>query len=144
MSIPKKENKINIFDFVNTVPTKTFKRGEIIVREGEPSNERMYFILSGVLSVGMGSPDTGNFHEVRKLSTGEFFGEIALISSHSRAMTVFIDSDRAQLGILDKQNLIRIANSNPMFVYALLQTYVERLIEAEQKLKELTEVEDGA
>lgn len=143
MSIPKKDNRINIFDFVNTVPTKTFKRGEIIVREGDPSNEKMYFILSGTLSVGMGAPDQGNFHEVRKLSTGEFFGEIALISSHARAMTVFIESDRAQLGILDKQNLIRIANSNPMFVYALLQTYVERLIEAEQKLKELTEVSDG-
>ncbi len=143
MSIPKKDNKINIFDFVNTVPTKTFKRGEIIVREGEPSNEKMYFILSGSLSVGMGSPDQGNFHEVRKLATGEFFGEIALISSHPRAMTVFIESDRAQLGILDKQNLTRIANSNPMFVYALLQTYVERLIEAEQKLKDLTEASDG-
>lgn len=143
MSIPKKDNRINIFDFVNTVPTKTFKRGEIIVREGDPSNEKMYFILSGTLSVGMGAPDQGNFHEVRKLSTGEFFGEIALISSHARAMTVFIESDRAQLGILDKQNLIRIANSNPMFVYALLQTYVERLIEAEQKLKDLTEDSDG-
>ncbi|MCU0823388.1 MAG: cyclic nucleotide-binding domain-containing protein [Leptospira sp.] len=143
MSIPKRDNKINIFDFVNTVPTKTFKRGEIIVREGEPSNEKMYFILSGVLSVGMGSPEMNNFHEVRKLSTGEFFGEIALISAHPRSMTVFIESDRAQLGILDKQNLIRIANSNPMFVYALLQTYVERLIEAEQKLKDLTEANDG-
>ena len=64
MSIPKKDNRINIFDFVNTVPTKTFKRGEIIVREGEPSNEKMYFILSGSLSVGMGAPDQGNFHEV--------------------------------------------------------------------------------
>ncbi|TGL59220.1 Crp/Fnr family transcriptional regulator [Leptospira ognonensis] len=134
-----KENTINIFDFVNTVPTKSFKRGEIIVREGEPSNEKMYFILSGILSVGMGSPDQNNFHEVRKLSTGEFFGEIALISAHPRTMTVYIHSDRAQLGILDKQNLIKIANSNPMFVYALLQTYVERLIEAEQKLKELTD-----
>lgn len=134
-----KENTINIFDFVNTVPTKSFKRGEIIVREGEPSNEKMYFILSGTLAVGMGSPDQNNFHEVRKLSTGEFFGEIALISAHPRTMTVYIHSDRAQLGILDKQNLIKIANSNPMFVYALLQTYVERLIEAEQKLKELTD-----
>ncbi|TGN18948.1 Crp/Fnr family transcriptional regulator [Leptospira idonii] len=141
MSIPKKENRINIFDFVNTVPTKSFKKGEIIVREGEPSNEKMYFILSGTLSVGMGSPDQRNFQEVRKLSTGEFFGEIALISAHPRTMTVFIESDRAQLGILDKQNLIKIANSNPMFVYALLQTYVERLIEAEQKLKELTEID---
>ncbi|BDA80018.1 Crp/Fnr family transcriptional regulator [Leptospira kobayashii] len=139
MSLPKKENRINIFDFVNTVPTKSFKRGEIIVREGEPSNEKMYFILSGTLSVGMGAPDQKNFHEVRKLSTGEFFGEIALISAHPRTMTVFIESDRAQLGILDKQNLTKIANSNPMFVYALLQTYVERLIEAEQKLKELTD-----
>jgi CRP/FNR family cyclic AMP-dependent transcriptional regulator len=134
-----KDNTINIFDFVNTVPTKSFKRGEIIVREGEASNERMYFILSGVLAVGMGAPDQNNFHEVRKLSTGEFFGEIALISAHPRTMTVYIHSDRAQLGILDKQNLIKIANSNPMFVYALLQTYVERLIEAEQKLKELTD-----
>jgi CRP/FNR family cyclic AMP-dependent transcriptional regulator len=132
-------NTINIFEFVNTVPTKSFKRGEIIVREGDPSNEKMYFILSGVLSVGMGSPDKNNFHEVRKLTTGEFFGEIALISAHPRAMTVFIQSDRAQLGILDKPNLIKIANTNPMFVYALLQTYVERLIEAEQKLKELTD-----
>ncbi len=134
-----KENTINIFDFVNTVPTKLFKRGEIIVREGDVSNEKMYFILNGVLSVGMGSPDQNNFHEVRKLSTGEFFGEIALISAHPRTMTVYIHSDRAQLGILDKQNLIKIANNNPMFVYALLQTYVERLIEAEQKLKELTD-----
>jgi CRP-like cAMP-binding protein len=134
-----KDTTINIFDFVNTVPTKSFKKGEIIVREGEASNEKMYFILSGVLSVGMGAPDQNNFHEVRKLSTGEFFGEIALISAHPRTMTVYIQSDRAQLGILDKQNLIKIANSNPMFVYALLQTYVERLIEAEQKLKDLTD-----
>ncbi|GBF50171.1 cyclic nucleotide binding protein [Leptospira ryugenii] len=133
----KKENTINIFDFVNTVPTKLYKKGEIIVREGDASNEKMYFILNGVLSVGMGAPDQGNFHEVRKLSTGEFFGEIALISAHPRSMTVFIESDRAQLGILDKQNLIKIATTNPMFVYALLQTYVERLLEAEQKLKDL-------
>ncbi|TGN06913.1 Crp/Fnr family transcriptional regulator [Leptospira ilyithenensis] len=139
MSLPRKENRINIFDFVNTVPTKSFKKGEIIVREGEPSNEKMYFILSGTLSVGMGNPEQKNFHEVRKLTTGEFFGEIALISAHPRTMTVYIESDRAQLGILDKQNLTKIANSNPMFVYALLQTYVERLIEAEQKLKELTD-----
>ncbi|MDZ4725447.1 MAG: cyclic nucleotide-binding domain-containing protein [Leptospira sp.] len=138
MSI-KKENTINIFDFVNTVPTKLYKRGEVIVREGEASNEKMYFILNGTLSVGMGSPDQNNFHEVRKLTTGEFFGEIALISAHPRSMTVYIESDRAQLGILDKQNLIKIATTNPMFVYALLQTYVERLLEAEQKLKELVD-----
>ncbi len=130
-------NTINIFEYVNTVPTKLFRKGEIIVREGEASNEKMYFILNGTLSVGMGTPEQKNFQEVRKLTTGQFFGEIALISNRPRAMTVLIDSDRAQLGILDKANLIRIANTNPMFVYALLQTYVERLIEAEARLKDL-------
>jgi len=130
-------NTINIFDYVNTVPTKLFRKNEVIVREGEPSNEKMYFILNGTLKVGMGTPEQKNFQEVRKLTTGQFFGEIALISNRPRAMTVMIDSDKAQLGILDKQNLIRIANSNPMFVYCLLQTYVERLIEAESRLKEL-------
>ena len=105
--------------------TVTFEPGSTIVAEGD-LGDGMYVVLSGTAEVDVG----GRFHT---LTAGDFFGEMALISSRKRIATVRateevralkIPADAFQAFLLD----------HPRVAVSMLKEIVDRLREVEQRI----------
>ena len=73
-------------DVAEHVKKRHFAAGETIVREGEPGEE--FFVISdGEVEVIRAD------HEVARLGSGDFFGEVALISGEPRNATVVAEGE---------------------------------------------------
>jgi CRP-like cAMP-binding protein len=103
----------------------SFEPGQVMVEHGDPG-DGMYIILSGSAEVDVG----GRFH---KLASGNFFGEMALITAGRRMATVkavepldalMIPAEEFQSFLLD----------HPGVALSMLKAIVERLREVEQRI----------
>lgn len=80
------------------LPRRTFKAGSAIVTEGDPG-DAAYVIMEGecvVTRIVGGQPQ-----EVRRLKTGELFGEVAIFTGQSRMATVSAVTDTV-VGVIDR------------------------------------------
>ncbi len=108
--------------------TRTFEPGEIIFRKGDPG-VGMYVIRSGQVDVYNEYPD---FTKTRiiSLSSGDFFGEIALLNDSPRSATVVATVGSTLLGLF-RHDLLSLMDSDPVLgmklVYRLAQIVSERL-----------------
>jgi CRP/FNR family transcriptional regulator, cyclic AMP receptor protein len=125
---------MNIYDFVHNVHTQQFKSGDVIFTQGEQCNGRMYFIFTGEVAIIKGIDKAQ--HEVRRMHSGEFFGEMALIGSEPRAATVKVMSHDAKLGIIDEPIFYKLAKNSPEFLFALLKAAITRMVELDNALDE--------
>ena len=103
----------------------SFEAGQAMVELGEPG-DGMYIIVAGSAEVDVG----GRFHT---LTTGHFFGEMALITAGKRMATVKavehvealkIPADEFQSFLLE----------HPGVALSMLKAIVERLREVEQRI----------
>ena len=74
---------------------KRYRKGEAIIKEGEPGNEA-YIVMSGTVTV------TVKKKKIVSLRAGRFFGEAALIDNKPRNATVIADADDVQCYSLSK------------------------------------------
>ncbi len=125
---------MNIFDFVHNVQTRQFKSGDTIFSQGDQCNGNLYFIFSG--EVAIIKLINRAEHEVRRMHAGEFFGEMALISSEPRAATVRVTSHEAKLGLIDEPIFYKLAKNSPEFLFALLRSAITRMVELDNALDE--------
>ncbi|MEO8422456.1 MAG: cyclic nucleotide-binding domain-containing protein [Actinomycetota bacterium] len=103
----------------------SFEPGQAMVEQGE-AGDGMYIVVSGTAEVDVG----GRFH---KLSTGDFFGEMALFTTGRRMATVKavepvhalkIPADGFQSFLLE----------HPTVALSMLGAIVDRLREVEQRI----------
>lgn len=93
-------------------------RGEVLMREGD-LGETMYFLVSGQVEVRRGGTSF-------MLSTGDFFGEIALIERCPRTATVKTLT-RCQLLILDARDFHKVVAAYPNLMDTIRETARTRL-----------------
>ena len=93
-----------------------------IIRRGEAA-DCMYFIVSGDVEVDL-PPNT--FH----LTTGEYFGEMGIISRTERVANV-ISITECQLLILEARDLNRMLDDNPALAAELNDLTARRVASAE-------------
>ena len=86
----------------------------------------MFVVLSGVAEVDVG----GRFH---RLSTGDFFGEMALITSKRRSATVKAVEPVEALRI-PAEGFQAFLLAHPAIAIAMLRSVVERLGEVQARL----------
>jgi putative ABC transport system ATP-binding protein len=105
-------------DVAEKMKKRQFKAGETVIREGD-SGEEFFLISDGEVDV------TRADHEVARLSRGDFFGEVALISGEPRNATVLATEplDTFVLGKSDFQSAL--ATSAP-FRDQLYRVYFSR------------------
>jgi CRP-like cAMP-binding protein len=125
----------NIYDYLTSVSTKIYRKGEIVFKEGDISNGKMYFVFEGELEV-LKKRTTGT-EVIGTLAAGSFFGEIALIKAKPRMATIQAKSAVAKLGIIDKESFLRLSKSSPGFLFVLLKSVIERLTYAEERIEKL-------
>ena len=89
---------------------KTFKKGEVIVREGD-FGDHFYIVEDGhVECLNKAKRPDGYIVEfvIRKLTSGDHFGELALINNEKRTLTVRCGSPEVKLLSLDRATFDRI------------------------------------
>ncbi|MCP3136232.1 cyclic nucleotide-binding domain-containing protein [Pyxidicoccus xibeiensis] len=77
------------------VVTRFLQAGEVVVREGDPGTS-MFVVLEGRVAVARESKDGGQV-EVGQLGSGEFFGELALLTGAPRTASVVAVEDAVVL-----------------------------------------------
>jgi voltage-gated potassium channel len=84
--------------------SRSCEEGEIIVHKGEPADS-MYFITAGEVEIEL--PD-----KPVRLTSGDFFGEIAILPHTERTATVKA-ATRAKLLVLDAKDLNHLMDHSP-------------------------------
>jgi CRP-like cAMP-binding protein len=97
--------------------------GDVVCNQGEPGHE-FYVIADGEAAIERDG------HTVAKLSTGDYFGELALLDLGPRSATVRALTD-ARLYVLHEQSFAAVLNEVPALAQKLLAAMAARLREAE-------------
>jgi CRP-like cAMP-binding protein len=93
--------------------------GKVLTREGQSGRE-FFVIVDGEVSV------TKNDTEVRKLSDGDFFGEIALLEDRPRTATVTAATP-VRFFVLTRQSFRSLLERQPELEEKVMQALEERV-----------------
>jgi CRP-like cAMP-binding protein len=100
----------------------SFEPGQVVFRQGE-TGDCMYFIQSGTVEVVCS--DSESERVVARLSSGQYFGEMALLSSQPRNATVRTLT-ASTLVLLGKENFLAMLRVMPSTREDILKTVQER------------------
>lgn len=89
-----------------------FREGAAVFRENDPGTA-FYIVVSGMLSVKRQHPD-GGVKTICALTSGDFFGEIALLANTPRTASVVTQS-KTDLLVLSKADFHRLMEEYPAF-----------------------------
>ena len=111
---------------VASVETVPYAAGEALCREGEPGDS-FYIIRSGTVSVLIRGAD-GKSSEVARLTSGQFFGEMSLLTGERRSATVMADGD-VEVVRVSKQDFTSLLESDSELAGKLAAVLEKRLSE---------------
>jgi CRP-like cAMP-binding protein len=111
------------------VQKKTYKKGEIILKEGEPGDS-FFVICQGLAKVFTNLSDKEILINIMREK--EFFGEMALLNEKERSATVIAHTDLEILVIL-KIDFVQYILGDYGCMVKLLQTISERLRKADRR-----------
>ncbi len=118
---------MNIKDLVLTKQNLHFEKGDVIFNE-QDEKEEMYLIDSGEIQIvkTIGDVDVN----IASLSTGDFFGEMTLITGSRRVASAIAFTD-CNLHVMDKEAFKSNITNNRDFVNRVLVTLARRLEETD-------------
>jgi CRP/FNR family transcriptional regulator, cyclic AMP receptor protein len=114
--------------------TRRFKSGDIIFSMGAPG-QSMMAIAEGTVRISMLAP-TARDVVLTELTTGDVFGEIALLdggerSAEARALT------NCTLIVLDRRSLLEVLHRNPELATRLIELLCARLRRSDERMMEI-------
>jgi CRP/FNR family cyclic AMP-dependent transcriptional regulator len=101
------------------VPTRSFKAGEVIFKEGEPANE-LYVIREGRVGIQIGN------RLLDALDTKTIFGEMALVDHAPRSAAAVALTDVTLVPVSEKQFLFLVSHT-PYFALNVMRVMARRL-----------------
>ncbi len=118
---------MNKKDWVFTRKNLHFKKGDVIFNERD-NEEEMYFIDSGEIQIvkTIGDVDVN----IASLGSGDFFGEMALITGSRRVASAIAFTD-CNLHVMDKEAFMSNITNNRDFVNRVLVSLARRLEETD-------------
>ncbi|MGB8645702.1 MAG: patatin-like phospholipase family protein [Anaerolineae bacterium] len=105
------------------LPRAHFRKGELVVLEGEPGDS-MYLIESGRVQVV--TEEDGQEKILRYLEPGNFFGESALLTGRPRSASVRVAID-SELIVITRDNLFALIKQYPVIAVSLTRELGRRL-----------------
>ncbi len=118
---------MNIKDLVLTKENLHFEKGDVIFNE-QDEKEEMYLIDSGEVQI-VKSIDDADVN-IAYLSSGDFFGEMTLITGSKRVASAIAFTD-CNLHSMDKEAFMSNIANNKDFVNRILVTLARRLEETD-------------
>jgi HEAT repeat protein len=104
-----------------------FPDGEVIAQQGEAGDE-MHIVVSGEIKVLVGHDD-GPTSEVARRASGEYVGEMAILSEESR-MASLVCAGSVRTLSLDRRSFERILRERPDAALAVMRELSDRLRQA--------------
>ncbi|MBN1504127.1 MAG: cyclic nucleotide-binding domain-containing protein [Candidatus Eisenbacteria bacterium] len=102
---------------------KTYKNGEVIVRQGD-TGDSMYVIQDGLAEVV--AEKDGREVRLRTLGKGEFVGEMAVFERETRSATVRAVGDVRALTV-DRRSLLKKIQEDPTLAFRIVETMSRRV-----------------
>jgi CRP/FNR family cyclic AMP-dependent transcriptional regulator len=110
---------------------RTYPKNSVILFEDDPG-DALFVVVSGSVKVVLIGED-GREVILSVLSTGDFFGEMALIDDEPRSAHVIAMEDAAML-VLRREDFHQCLREAPTIALGLLRTLSRRLREADEKI----------
>lgn len=105
--------------------SKTFRKGEIIFRQGEES-DCMYDILQGQVGI-FSDYGTGAEKLLVKLETEQFFGEMGLIEGQPRSATAVAMTADTEVRVISQETFDTYFRERPGKVLMIMQHMSQRI-----------------
>lgn len=117
---------------------KSYGKGDIIFHENEDGNE-LFIVVSGKVKIC-------RFTDKREiilsiLSTGDYFGEMAILQANETRSATAIAIESTTLFVLKREDFLNLLKSNPEMTLKLLHTALNRLRKTNELIKDLTSLD---
>ena len=109
---------------------ETYEPGQIVFRQGD-AGECAYFIQSGEVEVLRDHEEDGRQSVIAKLSRGQYFGEMALLSDAPRNATIRA-STATKLAVLGKRNFLTMMGAVRTVQEDIMKTVQQRAMKETQ------------
>ncbi len=113
---------------------RTYRRGAVIFFEGDPG-EGFHYVKSGRVKIVKVAGD-GREHIIKLLVPGDIFAEVLLFNSQPYPATAIAAEDAA-VGIIRNADLELLVLANNKLALQLIKALSQRLLYAQQKIKNL-------
>ena len=100
------------------LPSRTFERGEVIFRQGDPGRREAYLVHDGRVEVRRRTPDGERI--LRILDKGDLLGEVALWSDAPHSATAFA-IEPVTLLVVPADRLESIVRTRPDLAIAIIR-----------------------
>jgi branched-chain amino acid transport system substrate-binding protein len=117
--------------------------GEVIVRQGDAGNS-LFILVEGVVGVRVRSKE-GEIIEVARLGSGNFFGEMALLTGEERTATVVALTD-THLYEITKENIAGLMAEQPEVSELISKVLTQRqlMTQSQMNVRHDIEIEEEA
>ncbi|NOX89228.1 MAG: cyclic nucleotide-binding domain-containing protein [Calditrichaeota bacterium] len=129
--------KESIDFIIQRLKFKTFNANDTVCQIGDPGDE-MYIIISGKVKICIYSED-GKEQVVATLSSGDYFGEMSLLTGEPRSATVITTED-SEMFALHKNDFDVILEKFPSISISIGKIVSQRLRETLEKASHLPQV----
>ena len=113
---------------------RTYKKGESIFMEGEPG-QGLHFVRTGRVKIVKTAED-GREHIIKFLKAGEIFAEV-LLFNHLPYPATSVAVEDSRIGLIRNEDLELLILENNALALLLIRSLSQRLLYAQQKIKEL-------
>ena len=115
------------------IPSRTFKAGEVIFKEGDDAKSEAFLVHEGKVEVRktLGGEDK----LLRVLGKGELLGEFALFTNAPRSATA-LAADAVTLLLIPANRLDAMVRTNPALAMAMIKDLVGKMLAAEERARE--------
>lgn len=113
--------------------TRVFGPGEVILQQGDTGDE-LFVVVSGTVSIVVGRTG-GSFAEVARVTAGQFFGEMSLITGDRRSATVRAMSE-TELLVVGKAAFSQILTHGPELAGKIAEVLTHRQVQLDEHLAE--------
>lgn len=113
---------------------KTYRKGMMIFMEGEPG-EGFHYVRSGRVKIVKMAED-GREHIINILTPGDLFAEVLIFNNRPYPATAIAVED-SRVGVIKNSELEKLILHNNILALQLIKALSQRLLYAQQKIKNL-------
>ncbi len=121
---------------IGEVPTRTYKLGDVIFREGDDAKGEAFMVHLGRVEIR--KQIGGEERLLNTLAKGELLGHLALFRNAPRSASA-IAAEAVTLMVISANRLDHLVRANPALAIALIRDLAGMLLSAEDRLREVEE-----